>query len=352
MVVGATYAALLMSETFLWATSFPRLRPEFQRNLYKPDQTLGIVLNPGYSARFDDGYAQWTVKVNALGQRDDPPRQSQRTRVLLVGDSFAYGELVDQRDRIDRQVEHRRRDLDVYNLGVSGYNFPDLLMALHRSPVTACHVVYLFYPNDLDPPLSQTVVDGFRVFRRTLPNGQPEPLSTVRRTIARQVEEARKADARHARWWVPPLRTLSLPRLRQLVAATARTIGLAEPRNAANGLYGENAPPAAVQRAVAFTDRMARHAKGKGMTFQQFIIPTLDEVRRRAHGPATNAYIAELKRAGIAPVDLLPALRRDHYWAHDGHFNAAGAAVAADAIAAAVTQMPAGPPCGLHRAPS
>jgi len=242
--------------------------------------------------------------------------------VLLVGDSFAFGELLDQKDTIAASMERLDPRREVINLGVTGYNLPEQLERLRRCSLPAREVVYLFYGNDLEPPVEQTIIDGYRVRLLRLADGSPMPDGEMRRAAARQIERIEQSRRL-------TLGSLLLPRVRQTLR-DYRARATNGPRDA----FGrdEARRTRAIEHGVQATEEMRNLAAERGMSFLVAIVPSLEETRARAYQPAVSRYMAAVEARGISVLDLLPSMSADHYWRHDGHFNAGGASVAARTI--------------------
>lgn len=71
--------------------------------------------------------ARGEVVVSSLGYCGHEPRGEGANRVLLVGDSYAFGSLLDQPDTIDACMDRLDPRREVINLGVTGYNLPEQL---------------------------------------------------------------------------------------------------------------------------------------------------------------------------------------------------------------------------------
>lgn len=334
LVVVSTYLALLAVETGLWWRGRTVSRILLERGMYRPDSTLGVALTPGYTTSFDDGPAKGRISINSLGHRDDEPQPGDdQSRVLLVGDSFTFGALLDQHDTIDHALERRHPGLDAYNLGVSGYDLPNQVDALRRCQLPARHVVYLFFGNDIQVPLEQTVWNGYRVTHA--------PSSAPGDSNDRDWEPriAALEAARNRR--VPPLRTLLIPGFRDLLRSAFHRVAAnnAQP----DDTFAPEQRTALVARGLRFTAEMRDVAEARHMGFQVAIVPAREEVLARSYSKSDADYIAGLRSIGIEPIEMLSALRGSDYWAHNLHFNSSGARIAADAIAQAL------PPSVTHR---
>src|SRR5882724_6225425 len=166
---ASIYIALFLAEFVLW-----RMEPKGYRDLYRDLYSVkngNAVLKPGYHGRFDLGGAPVETRVNSYGYRGHEPSPNPKSRVLLLGDSYAFGALLDQKETIDARMEEKEPGLEVDNLGVIGYNLPQQLIPLRDWTLPANQVVYLFFYNDFEPPLPElTIVNGYLVPRRR-PNG-------------------------------------------------------------------------------------------------------------------------------------------------------------------------------------
>ena len=321
LVVCSTCAALLIAEAALRLAGPSSPRFVWERGMYLGDSQLGVVLKPGFATHFDDGIARGEIRINTLGQRDEEPGGDAERRILLVGDSFAFGALLDQRETIDRAMERLVPGLDVYNLGVSGYNLPDQLEALRRCALPAKLVLYLFFENDLQPADPQAVVDGYRVMRFVRPDGRQasdEELGDIIQTALASRREGLSAFAR-------------LTLVRQLVRR-----GRQQPVDDQTDLIPAADRPRLVARALRYSLAMRDEAARRGMSFAVAIVPAVGEVRVQQYQPSTSAYVAGLRQAGFTPIDMLKSVVVSDYWTHNAHFNASGARAAARAILGAL----------------
>jgi len=320
----SVYIAVFLAEIVLWRMEPKHRLYEMLRGLYdvKDGRT---VLKPGYYARFDDGSARGEVRVNSYGYRGHEPSPNPKSRVLLVGDSFTFGALLDQKETIDARMEEKEPGLEVDNLGVMGYDLPDQLYALRECRLPANQVVYLFYYNDFGTPVEQTIVNGYAVPRRHsdgTPFSDDEALKLVR-TKQKQIAEA------HA---FSVLSSLRFPRLRRVVGDAYQRIRNRHSVESIDWWPNEKDHSKLVPRSLAYTLEMRDFAISRNMVFQVAIVPGVEEAREGKHIPLVVEYMAGLKGAGVPVIDLLPKLSTDDYWFYDPHFNPKGAKITADEI--------------------
>ena len=94
--------------------------------LFQPDPELGWRPLPNLDlVRRNANGDTWHVMTDAAGIRGPSAWSDDgRTRLLVLGDSFAFGEGVELAARFDTLIQERLPDLSVVNLGVMGYG-PD-----------------------------------------------------------------------------------------------------------------------------------------------------------------------------------------------------------------------------------
>jgi hypothetical protein len=97
-----------------------------QGKLFRPDAQLGWTPLPNLDlVRRNANGESWHITTDAAGVRGPSAwGDADHTRLLVLGDSFAFGEGVDLADRFDTLVQERIPRLAVVNLGVMGHG-PD-----------------------------------------------------------------------------------------------------------------------------------------------------------------------------------------------------------------------------------
>src|SRR5262245_57465910 len=100
--------------------------------LHAHDPELGWFPTPGKRIAFTGGRTISVVN-NADGFRDrDHDLGSPRRRVLVLGDSYVWGYDVEQEERFTELLQVELEDLDIFNMGVSGYATDQELLLLER----------------------------------------------------------------------------------------------------------------------------------------------------------------------------------------------------------------------------
>ncbi|HZJ25208.1 MAG TPA: SGNH/GDSL hydrolase family protein [Anaerolineales bacterium] len=125
LIVISTLFALFLSEIALRIIGFKPLyvSPERDR-FWKYDSLLGWIHEPGQEGIFETPQFRTVVRINEDGLRDrrhSYESQNDIERILVLGDSFAWGYGVEESERFS-QVLERSMDVEVINAGVSGYS--------------------------------------------------------------------------------------------------------------------------------------------------------------------------------------------------------------------------------------
>jgi lysophospholipase L1-like esterase len=133
LVVASCAVTLGLLEVALYlvpAWSRATTRDErFAFSPYRPDGRLGFSLRPGVRVRHVDRDFSVTVAVNGFGMRG-PERGASKpagtARILLLGDSFAFGWGVDQEEafgaRLERLLTERVGPVEVLSAAVPGWS--------------------------------------------------------------------------------------------------------------------------------------------------------------------------------------------------------------------------------------
>jgi lysophospholipase L1-like esterase len=330
------------------------------RGLYAPDPPRRYRLSPGYRGRIDNHVElAHEVVVNRLGMRGPEPGpegEPGRLRVLVLGDSFAFGVGAAEDETFPARLADRLRTAgspaEVWNAGAPGYGIPDEVGWYERwgAPLRPEVVVIVaFLANDLQdaaPGSPVRVVDGELVVRSE--RGGPR------------------------RWLYYHSHLFRLLKTSLLEGPLRARLGLAEPwarkqRRAELALYGERLPPAlaagaaeserAIGRLVAATE--ASDAKVVAV-----LVPSLPQVdprrwealHRELGAPTAvqdprrpnELFRALFARHGIAVVDATDALAaaiargRRVYYAQDQHLTPEGYDLLAAQVEPALRQLARG----------
>jgi lysophospholipase L1-like esterase len=125
LIAASILFALFLSEVALRLIGFKPLyvSPERDR-FWKYDSLLGWAHQPGQEGIFETPQFQTVVRINKNGLRDRTrsyERQNDSDRILVLGDSFAWGYGVEESERFSQLLEEEM-DVEVINGGISGYS--------------------------------------------------------------------------------------------------------------------------------------------------------------------------------------------------------------------------------------
>jgi lysophospholipase L1-like esterase len=125
LIIISTLFALIVSEIALRLIGLKPLyvSPERDR-FWKYDPLLGWAHEPGQAGIFETPQFRTLVRINNNGLRDRPhsyERQNNIERILVLGDSFAWGYGVEESERFSQLLE-KSLDVEAINAGVSGYS--------------------------------------------------------------------------------------------------------------------------------------------------------------------------------------------------------------------------------------
>lgn len=125
LIIISTLSTLFLSEIALRLIGFEPLyvSPERDR-FWKYDPLLGWAHEPGQKGIFETRQFRTLVQINQNGLRDRQHsygRQNEIKRILVLGDSFAWGYGVEESERFSQLLE-KSLGVEVINAGVSGYS--------------------------------------------------------------------------------------------------------------------------------------------------------------------------------------------------------------------------------------
>ena len=142
-------------------------RPYFLPGIYRSDPDIGWELQANYEGYYHQQVERLETRTNADAMRDPPltaERKATPRRVLLLGDSIAFGRGLAQEDTIARRLETRWEQTAVFNAGVPGFDTSQELARLRRfGPMIKPQVVILeWYRNDIMVPSHQIEAKVFQ----------------------------------------------------------------------------------------------------------------------------------------------------------------------------------------------
>jgi lysophospholipase L1-like esterase len=302
--------------------------------LYDPE--IRYVIAPSQQGWIDDGL----VSINALGFRGAEvalPKPPGRFRVVVVGDSLTLGWSVADEEtfsaRLERLLHDRfpKQDLDLLNLGVSGYNTRQevTLVARHVSQLEPDLVLVGFYSND--------VPDAFH-------DDEPTAGGTRVVTGGRKTGEVMYMNPTPTDWWNRQLRKSRAVYIAGRAFNRVRRAGEWGSASFAmeiDLLEGKSSPKLDLgwERVATQFERLRALADARSFSVGIVVLPSKDQVL----GQYANASFQKKVRSLATPlrfdvIDPLPLMSehrtRELFIPYDrNHPSAVGHALIAQAIA-------------------
>ena len=277
------------------------------------DRTKGWTLRPG---RWSLGPR--TVTANSRGIRGGDEHAQEKPagvrRIVVIGDSFTFGEGVDDQDTFPSQLQARLgTGVEVINLGVHGYGHDQMLIRLREEGLRYAPdlVVLGYYADDV----ARNVL-SFRDYAkpRFVLRGESlvltgSPVPTPGRALAREAIR---------------------PHLPELVAMAWRRLR-PPPRPSPEGL----------RLMAAIVDEMRRVSASQGARFLIVDLPPTDEIALPGEvGPSEAAVVDYARRRGVPICRTRAELRRRldgrPVRGLRGHYDAEAQGDVADILAACI----------------
>jgi lysophospholipase L1-like esterase len=330
-VAACSVGLALLAVEFLLLRGVLGLHGIRDADIYAYDPELGWALRPNVDARSSSLEFAYTISTDRLGLRRAGPgdvRQSAARRILIVGDSFAFGWGVSGDEmlssRLERALGNSGGGAAVLTAGVPGYSTDQDYLSWKRLDAQLDPAVVIVLMGTNDPPAdnASTVRMGNASYSK------PRFRVGTGGTVALEGTP------------VPDKQLVIIPTLLEPIKARARTLAayaLAKQFRDARQFSAASAPPpqfdaAALGTTAAILGAFNRDAQAHGAALLVVLIP----------GPTLSAPLAAICRdAGIAFLDLTPrfAGHDDLTFKYDGHWNAQGHQAAADVIAPVVRAM-------------
>jgi lysophospholipase L1-like esterase len=149
LLFGAAGLGLAASEAAA-RVFLPGLAPARSERVsfWQYDPLLGWAHRPGQRGEFVHPAFRVDVSINSLGLRDleYPLERGEMSRMLVIGDSFAWGFGVERHERISEILERRHTLWEIINAGTSGYGTDQQYLYLRdRGLALAPDVVLLLF---------------------------------------------------------------------------------------------------------------------------------------------------------------------------------------------------------------
>ena len=161
---GCVIVALALGELLtriFWEDPFP-LKPDERTLSYQYDKELGWFPIQNKTMQFQDERLI-TIRNNADGFRDGPHAAKSKKRLAFLGDSFVWGYDAEASDRFTEKLQRKLPELEVLNLGVSGYGTDQEYLLLQKwfDRYQPDVLVLVFSDNDVEENSLNLVHGGY-----------------------------------------------------------------------------------------------------------------------------------------------------------------------------------------------
>jgi lysophospholipase L1-like esterase len=343
------------------------------------DPELGWRLKPGtYTVKAPQSFMTHVVSINQLGLREahisvrNP--SSPARRIVMLGDSFTFGQGVDDATlfttQLERRLNERQTDIryEVINAGVPGYGTGQELLMTRRlmaeGIVGQIYVLNLF-TNDLLDNLrldygsrtTNPIQPGFALDPAGRPILKYKPEKILRQGSNLVAAQKRPASVLFS---VLEVRLQSLAQTKPGIVRLARTLGfdVTVPRlpGVISAWYDDQVLPAGIPLMKALLAEIDATVKSRNAILLVSVIPSPMQVYKDAYGeilrasfpddPMARGFLADPNRAQrlvrsmcqelnlpfLDVYDTFAAANRSLYVPVDGHFNDAGHALYAESL--------------------
>jgi hypothetical protein len=371
IITIGVFADLVLAEIPMRILDLPpyeiNLRP---RGMFKNDSELGFILNPAWQGYISDLEFKTKISANSDGIRDyehDP--RSPKPKILGVGDSFAFGHGVKQKETYLSDLENKTK-LEVIKAGIESFGLKqDFIMA--RRMVQKYHpkiVFFEFYTgNDFG---DDTAVNHFHIVK----NGYLIPWRN-RNISSGEIEKARSIDREENELWLKGSKFLRRLRIYRFFRYKSIQLGLVKnPFLPQSSQKKKRCPwpvyPEFFQKGFPTNSKGAEAqwmttketflkikawAEKENIKLVVLIVPDkiqvddklwqflVDHCENFKNQKKYDRFVANkvlgnfFREAGIRYVDLLPILREDRhpdkiYYKKDPHFTAYGHKITAQIL--------------------
>jgi len=326
LLAAGTLAGLLLCEGVLRLFA-PQIFPPHPPGAFTLDREVGYLLTPGFEGCLERAELEACFTTGAAGLRgaDPRPRRPGTVRILVLGDSMAWGYGVADDETFPHRLErslaesHPGRDVQVLNGAVPGYGTADQLAWLQQRGAELdpdVVIVQFFSINDFEDNriparLWATLYDGMLTSRFDVAAAHGWPWSL-------RVKSWLKVNSHLFR--------LLSDRLGYLAIRWGMTDRLGD-------LWqnGEDFSPEDAERTVRYLREIAATAEELGATPLFLFTTGQDQVLTPDPEPLRSAAVVEraAAEAGVPWLDVTPRLRRREdrdrlFYPRDGHWTATG----------------------------
>jgi lysophospholipase L1-like esterase len=325
-------------------------------SFFEPDGDLGYHGKANFAGRFrrEDFDVVVEHDENGFRRNESPIDRAARQDVYVLGDSFVWGYGVGQHDLLTNQMQRRLGGRRVHNLGLIGAGTLQEYLLFQKYVLDRLRpgdtVVLVFFNNDFGDNIGRNFRG--RVYA-TIDNGQvrlvpPPPASTMRQWKNRMKDAS----------YLFNLVTYCLDCFQ--INRNAKNVGdratrLVPPPDQIRADTCDSGPAVRVTR--HYMSEFSTACRAKQVRFLVAYVPGQAELGEDEVTSTSDLSLPEeiacrhafdrmVRDLAIEAVDLMPSMvaakragRFDRMtFAHDFHWNPAGHTIAAETIAAAITQ--------------
>ena len=335
LIIISILFALFLSEMTLRLMGLKPLyvSPERDR-FWKYDSLLGWAHEPGQEGIFETPQFRTLVRINENGLRDRQhsyERQNDLDRILVLGDSFAWGYGVEEAERFSQLLE-KSLGVEVINAGVSGYSTDQELLWYQNEGIKydTDLVILVIAGNDVGDNEQQLVSTIYYKPRFVIEDGElvltgyPVPKTSPKGKLIYSVSQRSALAYFLVQRYFDGLSTYSRWKVNS--------------EHANSPVSNINAEREPFRLTIALIDEIRNIAESRKAKFM--IVAT----GRWWNGPPGETYhdfIDQLQTEGflVLDVEALPSFDPDEMVIpEDGHWNGAGHAFTAEAIEAIIEQ--------------
>jgi lysophospholipase L1-like esterase len=333
LLICSTVIALLLSEIALRLMGWRPLyvSPERDR-FWKYDSQLGWIHQPGQEGILETAQFRIFVRTNQKGLRDREhsyERPNSTRRILVIGDSFAWGYGVEESERFSQLLE-TSLGVEVINAGVSGYSTDQELIWLRSEGIKydTDLVVLILSGNDIGDNDRQLVSHIYykpqfvREEGQLILTGYPVPRTSPEGKLIYSLSQ-RSA-----------LAYFLVQRYFDLLSLYRGSGANSDNANSSGSDMSSASTPFGLT--IALLDEMRTTAESKGA---RFMIVATDRWWNSPSGETYKAFIGAVQAAGflVLDVEAMPGFDpQDMLIPDDGHWSRVGHAFVAEKIKALI----------------
>ena len=344
LVIAGFGVALILGEGAVRVLR-PRGFVELPSTLFRPHPILGRVMTPNIQAvmkRTRELSFQVTTNSNGLRDREIGPKPSGGKRILVLGDSFTWGDGVDLDDTYAKRLERLLNErcgggtaarYQVINAAVPEYGPAQMWLYLKHYGVKLAPDIVLLGLFDLDvyrnEPYLTAVFDS-------LDSSSYSPAPSPKRSRLTSLKIWLKG---HSYLYnVVAVQLVSSPVINEWLEKTGIRVG--KPREFISAGSGHT------DRVMAESEKIVRmmreFVEQRGEVFMATYIPTAAQVQALAKGQAVDDQVVRMMErvfqdapdlmVGLGPRLAEASRQAVMYFPWDGHWAAAGHRIAAETL--------------------